>query len=65
MTRQIEILVAPDGATTVETLGFTGAACREASRFIEQALGRQRAERRTAEFYHQQSTQHENRPGLG
>ncbi|HBO43237.1 MAG TPA: hypothetical protein DD670_04740, partial [Planctomycetaceae bacterium] len=51
---QIEILIAPDGATTVQTLGFTGASCREASRFIEQALGKQVGEKRTAEFHQQQ-----------
>ena len=35
----IEITVSPRGETKVETRGFTGGACREASRFIEQALG--------------------------
>lgn len=65
MTRQIEILVAPDGATTVQTLGFTGPSCREASRFVEQALGKQVGEKRTAEFYQRQSAQNENQQGLG
>ena len=31
--------------------GFAGRACRQASRFVEQALGRATAERLTAEFY--------------
>lgn len=62
---QIEILIAPDGATTVQTLGFTGASCREASRFIEQALGKQVGEKRTAEFHQQQPAQNENQQGLG
>ena len=49
--KRIEILVAPDGQTTVETKGFAGAECRDASRFIERALGKTSKERLTAEFY--------------
>ena len=47
----IEILVLPDGTTRVETRGFSGASCQEASRFLEQALGRTTTEQRTAEFH--------------
>ena len=35
---KIEIIVAPDGKTTVQTKGFQGASCREGSRFVEQPL---------------------------
>jgi hypothetical protein len=51
MTRTIEILVTPKGQTTVTTKGFAGASCREASRFVEQALGQRTGERLTAEFH--------------
>jgi len=44
MTRTIEITVATDGQTRVETRGFSGAGCREASRFIETALGKRTEE---------------------
>jgi len=60
--KQIEILVTPTGQTTVETKGFAGAECRDASRFIERAPGKTSKERLTAEFYQQhqeQSQQHE------
>ena len=40
----IEITVSPRGETKVETRGFTGGACREASRFIEETLGARTAE---------------------
>jgi hypothetical protein len=50
----IEITVDPRGQTRVETRGFTGAGCREASRFLEQTLGRRTAETLTAEFYQSQ-----------
>ncbi len=37
--------------TTVTTKGFTGPSCREASKFIEQALGQRTSELLTAEFH--------------
>ncbi|AGA26324.1 DUF2997 domain-containing protein [Singulisphaera acidiphila] len=49
--KTIEITVGPRGETTVETRGFRGGACREASRLIEQALGTRSGEQLTAEFY--------------
>ena len=51
----IEITVDSNGQSKVETRGFTGSECREASKFIEQALGSKIGEKLTAEFYHGQS----------
>ena len=51
MARIIEITVSPQGETTVQTKGFAGAECRQASQFIEQALGVTLQDRNTAEFY--------------
>jgi hypothetical protein len=53
--KTIEITVDPKGGTTVETRGFAGSECREASRFVEQALGSRATERLTAEFYQAQT----------
>jgi Protein of unknown function (DUF2997) len=47
----IKITVDPKGQTKVETRGFSGGECREASRFVEQALGTRSAESLTAEFH--------------
>ena len=47
----IEILVSPKGETTVQTKGFTGSNCQEASKLIEQALGTKASEQMTPEFY--------------
>ena len=33
MSRVIEILISPKGETTVQTRGFAGSSCRDASRF--------------------------------
>ena len=47
----IEIIVSPNGGTTVETKGFAGESCRDVSRFLEGTLGVRTAEQHTAEFY--------------
>lgn len=49
--KTIEITVAPDGQSKVETKGFSGTQCQQASRFIEQALGAPVKERLKPEFY--------------
>ena len=35
MNKTIEITVSPTGETKVETKGFTGGECRDASQFVE------------------------------
>ena len=59
--KTIEITVSPTGETKVETRGFTGSECRDASRFVEQALGTRSAETLTAEYYQGQQTGQELR----
>ena len=59
--KTIEITVDPKGGTKVETKGFTGGECREASRFVEQALGARTAEQLTAEFYQSQEARQDLR----
>ncbi len=53
MTKTIEIIVSPTGETRIETKGFQGSSCQDASRFLEQALGARSSETLTAEFYQQ------------
>ena len=60
MTRIIEVIVASNGETRIETKGFAGSECREASRFIETALGKAVNEQMTAEFHQQQQTEQTN-----
>jgi len=55
--KTIEIIVAPNGQTSVQTKGFTGADCRQAGEFIETALGRRTGEQLTNEFYAQETQQ--------
>lgn len=58
MSRTLEIIVTPEGRTSVQTLGFAGSSCRDASRFIEETLGRRLDERLTAEFHQAESASH-------
>ena len=61
--KTIEITISPKGESKVETRGFSGGECREASRFVEQALGQRTAETLTAEFYQgQQAAQERTQP---
>jgi hypothetical protein len=53
----IEILVSPTGEVTVQTRGFSGASCREASKSIEQALGAVQSDTPTAEMYQSETVE--------
>ena len=57
----IEIIITSDGKTTVETKGFVGASCRDASKFIEDALGQSVSEQLTGEFHQTQSNEQQVR----
>ena len=48
---KIEITVSPQGETRLETKGFAGASCQDASRFVENALGEKLSDHPTAERY--------------
>ena len=61
MSKTIEITVSSSGQTQVETKGFAGSECREASRFIEQALGKQTGEKLTSDFFVSQPTSQTHR----
>jgi hypothetical protein len=56
LNKTIEITIGPKGDTKVETKGFSGGECRDASKFVEQALGQRTAETLTAEFHQGQQT---------
>ena len=55
MNNVIEIVVNSQGQAKVETKSFSGSECREASKFIEQALGQRIAEKLSAEFFQGQA----------
>jgi len=63
LNRLIEIIVSPLGETKLETKGFAGSSCREASRPLEQALGTKANEQLTPEFYAQATSAQQVKQG--
>jgi len=51
MTQLIEVTVSPAGETRIQTKGFAGSHCRDATRALEAALGVRESEQLTSEFY--------------
>ena len=60
MSKIIEIIVSPKGETRLETKGFAGEECREASKFVEDALGTPAGEQLTSEFHQSHDTRQAN-----
>jgi len=57
----IEVVVSPRGETIILTRGFTGVECQEASKWVEQSLGAQISDQKTAEYYVPQAQPNEVR----
>ncbi len=57
MERVIEVTVSPTGEATIQTRGYAGSDCLQASKFLEQALGVVAADHKTAEFYQRSTTE--------
>ena len=64
MNQIIEVIISPTGQTNIQTKGFTGSSCRDASKFLEQALGARASETLTAEFHQTQATQQTAQEGV-
>jgi hypothetical protein len=63
MKHSIEIIIAPDGGLTIDAVGFKGADCDQATKFLEQALGVAKQKQRKPEYH--QSTRRQNQQTLG
>lgn len=63
MTKQIEIVIAPDGKSTVTTKGYTGSSCQDASKFLEKALGQVEADKKTADYFADSNSQQQQEAG--
>jgi hypothetical protein len=57
MLRIIEVIVSPQGETTVQTKGYAGNDCLQASKFLEQALGVVTNDQKTTECYQTETAQ--------
>jgi hypothetical protein len=57
MTKIIKVTVSPKGETKLETVGFSGSECQNASRDFERALGVSTGEQLTSEYYTESNEQ--------
>lgn len=57
MAKLIEMVVSVKGEITLQTKGYFGAECQQASRWLEQALGIATKDRKTAAFFQNETTQ--------
>ena len=51
--KTIEIIVQKDGSLKIDALGFSGPDCEKATRFLEEALGKQTGKQKKPEHYRQ------------
>ena len=62
-TRSIEVIVMPDGSLVIDAVGFKGAACDKATRFLEEALGQIASKQRKPSYSERNKTQRQQRVG--
>ncbi len=63
MKKQIEVIVSPTGDIQIDAVGFQGADCEQATRFLEEALGYTAQKQKKPEFY--QATRRTNQQRIG
>ena len=51
MSKTIQVTITPKGETKIETTGFSGSSCQDATRELEKALGAVSNETLTGEYY--------------
>lgn len=54
--KSIEIIIDPKGEVSIQTKGFNGASCKDASKALEEALGIVRSDTATPEMYQSATT---------
>lgn len=56
---RIDVWISPEGAITLDAIGYTGNTCEEATRFLEEALGTVGCKQRTRDYY-RKNTNHQS-----
>lgn len=63
MNRSIEILIAPDGTLIIDAVGFKGADCDQATKFLEVALGLTAGKQHKPEYQQSRTAKRQQRLG--
>ena len=64
MNRTIEIIIAPSGEIQIDAVGFKGADCEKATRFLEEALGVVDRRAKKTEYNQTRKSIHQQRIGI-
>ncbi len=57
---RIDVWISPEGAITLDAVGYTGSTCEEATRFLEESLGTVGRKQRTRDYLRRQKNQQQN-----
>ena len=63
MKRTIELIVSPTGDIQIDAVGFKGADCEEATKYLEEALGLVGEKVKKPEYQQRTKTKHQQRIG--
>ena len=63
MKRTIEVIVSTSGEVQIDAVGFKGADCEQATKFLEEALGVVHQKQRKPEYHQRSKTKHQQRIG--
>jgi len=63
MTRTIEIIFSSSGEIQIDAVGFKGADCEQATRFLEEALGSVHQKQRKPEYHQRNKVRNQQRIG--
>ena len=61
--KQINVDIAPDGGVEIDAVGFSGPDCEQATRFLEEALGRVTQRDRKPEYHQRNARRQSQRLG--
>ena len=57
---RIDVWISPEGAITIDAIGYTGSSCEEATRFLETSLGTVGRKQRSRDYYRKNTSQQSN-----
>ena len=63
MKPTIEVLVSPTGEITIDAVGFKGADCEQATKYLEDALGCEKQKQRKPEYHRRHATKNQQKVG--
>ena len=62
-TRSIDVIINTDGSLVIDAVGFKGAACDKATRFLEEALGQIATKQRKPSYNERNQTKQQQQVG--